>query len=260
MNQHITPVGLGRIDWKPVLGVRVASVGWKEAIALLGRLAQERRFTRVSFLNAHTANLAASDPDFADALRSFLVLPDGVGVDLAARILYGAPFAANLNGTDFVPAFLQAQGMPMTVGLIGAKGRNVERAVERFASMCPQHRFILINDGFFSAADEPRVLERIRLIRPDVLLVAMGVPRQELWISRNIDERHCTLPIAVGALFDFMSGAVPRAPALVRTLRLEWVFRMMMEPMRLWRRYILGNPVFIARVVRQKLGLERRPA
>jgi exopolysaccharide biosynthesis WecB/TagA/CpsF family protein len=148
----------------------------------------------------------------------------------------------------------------MTVGLIGAKGRNVERAVARFTALCPQHRFVLIYDGFFSAAEEPQILQRIRDLRPDILLVAMGVPRQELWIARNIDERHCTLPIAVGALFDFMSGAVPRAPAFVRTVRLEWVFRLLIEPMRLWRRYILGNPLFLARVLRQKLGMERRPA
>lgn len=260
MNRHVAPSGLGQIDWKPVLGVRVASLQWKEAIALLARLAQERRFTRVSFLNAHTANLAVTDHDFAAALQEFLVLPDGVGVDVAAKILYGKPFAANLNGTDFVPGFLREVRTPMTVGLIGAKGRNVELAVASFAALCPQHRFVLINDGYFSPAEEPQVLERIRALRPDILLVAMGVPRQELWIARNIDERHCTLPIAVGALFDFMSGAVPRAPAFVRTVRLEWVFRLLIEPMRLWRRYVLGNPLFLARVLRQKLGLERRHA
>ena len=188
------------------------------------------------------------------------MLPDGIGVDLAATILYGSSFPANLNGTDFVPGFLKSQTMPLTVGLIGAKGRNAELAVERFTAICPQHRFVLINDGFFSAAEEPRILERIRLLRPDVLLVAMGVPRQELWIARNIDERHCTLPIAVGALFDFMSGAVPRAPPLVRAMRMEWVFRMMVEPLRLWRRYILGNPLFLARVLRQKLRSQKRPA
>ena len=89
-------------------------------------------------------------------------------------------------------------------------------------------------------------------LRPEILLVAMGVPRQELWIERHITAEHCTLPIAVGALFDFMSGAVPRAPSLMRQLRMEWVFRLMIEPMRLWRRYVLGNPIFLVRVLREK--------
>ena len=87
-----------------------------------------------------------------------------------------------------------------------------------------------------------------------MLLVAMGVPRQELWIARHIDERHCTLPIAVGALLDFLSGAVPRAPLWMRRLRLEWLFRLVVEPGRLWRRYVVGNPLFLVRVVRQRLS------
>ena len=82
----------------------------------------------------------------------------------------------------------------------------------------------------------------------------MGVPRQEFWIAKNITPRHCTLPMAVGALLDFLSGTVPRAPAWMRRLRLEWVVRLIIEPGRLWRRYILGNPAFLARVVRQKLS------
>ncbi len=79
----------------------------------------------------------------------------------------------------------------------------------------------------------------------------MGVPRQELWIAKNITSSHCTVPMAVGALLDFMSGAIPRAPLIIRRLRLEWLFRLITEPGRLWRRYIVGNPVFLARVLRQ---------
>ena len=75
-------------------------------------------------------------------------------------------------------------------------------------------------------SEEPAILERIEALRPDILLVAMGVPRQEFWIASNITPRHCTLPIAVGALLDFLSGAVPRAPLWMRRLRLEWLFRL----------------------------------
>ena len=88
----------------------------------------------------------------------------------------------------------------------------------------------------------------------------MGVPRQELWIARHIDARHCTLPIAVGALLDFLSGTVPRAPLWMRQLRLEWLFRLWVEPGRLWRRYVVGNPLFLLRVIRQKLSRKPEPA
>jgi exopolysaccharide biosynthesis WecB/TagA/CpsF family protein len=254
MNFHARPTP-GIPAWKEILGIPVANIDLAGAVNLLCRFIAERRFTKIGFLNAHNANVASSDREFAEALKDFLVLSDGIGVDIAAKLLYGEPFPANLNGTDFIPAFLVAQQQPLTIGLLGAKRANAEAAAAEFGRLAPQHNFVVVHDGFFSTAQEPQILSRIEALRPDVLLVAMGVPRQEFWIARHITSRHCTLPIAVGALLDFVSGAVPRAPLWVRKLRLEWVFRLVIEPGRLWRRYIFGNPVFLARVLRQKLRL-----
>ena len=254
MNMHSTRAASGRDTLRTILGIPVLAIRWDEAMALLTRLTRERRFTKVTFLNAHNANMACTDPVFAEALDDFLILPDGIGVDLAAKVLYGSPFPDNLNGTDFVPAFLQASTRPLTVALLGATRVNAEAASKKLAAIAVQHRFVVIHDGFFSAAQEPEIVERIATLRPDVLLVAMGVPRQELWIARHIDSRHCTLPIAVGALLDFLSGAVPRAPLWMRQLRLEWLFRLAVEPGRLWRRYVVGNPLFLLRVVRQRFS------
>ncbi|UVK43717.1 WecB/TagA/CpsF family glycosyltransferase [Mesorhizobium sp. AR07] len=254
MNMHSARAAFGLDTLKTILGIPVLAIRWDDAISLLNRLIAERRFTKVSFLNAHNANIAYTEPVFAEALDDFLILPDGIGVDLAAKLLYGTPFPDNLNGTDFVPAFLQASTAPLTVGLLGATRANAEAASVKLAALAVQHRFVVIHDGFFSAAEEAGVIDRIEDLRPDVLLVAMGVPRQELWIARHIDARHCTLPIAVGALLDFLSGAVPRAPLWMRQLRLEWLFRLAVEPSRLWRRYVVGNPLFLLRVVRQKFS------
>lgn len=259
MNMHAARAAFGSDAWKTILGISVIGIRWDEAIALLTRLLAERRFTKVSFLNAHNANIAYMDPVFAEALDDFLILPDGIGVDMAAKLLYGAPFPANLNGTDFVPAFLQASATPLTVALLGATRVNAEGASKKLAALAPQHTFAVIHDGYFSAAEEPEIIARVAKLRPDILLVAMGVPRQELWIARNIDARHCTLPIAVGALLDFLSGTVPRAPLWLRRLRLEWLFRLAVEPGRLWRRYIVGNPLFLWRVMRQKLSRKPEP-
>ncbi|TGU99603.1 glycosyltransferase [Mesorhizobium sp. M00.F.Ca.ET.151.01.1.1] len=252
MNMHATRAAFGLDSLKMILGIPVLAIRWNDAIALLNRLLAEKRFTKVSFLNAHNANIAYTDPVFAQALDDFLILPDGIGVDLAAKLLYGAAFPDNLNGTDFVPAFLQASKRPLTVGLLGATRVNAEAASLKLAALAVQHSFVVVHDGYFSAAQEPEVIGRIEKLRPDMLLVAMGVPRQELWIERHIDERHCTLPIAVGALLDFLSGSVPRAPLWMRRLRLEWLFRLAVEPGRLWRRYVVGNPLFLWRVVKQK--------
>ena len=85
----------------------------------------------------------------------------------------------------------------------------------------------------------------------------MGVPRQEYWID-CLDERHATVAMGVGALFDFISGAVPRAPDWMRNARLEWLFRLIIEPRRLWQRYVVGNPVFLWHIFRERLGRRGR--
>jgi exopolysaccharide biosynthesis WecB/TagA/CpsF family protein len=252
MNVHAGRRSSDVKSWRMILGIHVANIEWGAAITILKRKLDDNRFTKISFLNAHNANIACVDEAFADALNDFVILPDGIGVDIASKLLYGAPFPSNLNGTDFIPAFLKASTRPLTVGLIGATRRNADEAARKLAALAEQHSFAVIHDGYFAPKDEPEILERIRILRPDILLVAMGVPRQELWIARNLTKQHCILPIAVGALLDFLSGSVPRAPGWMRTLRLEWLFRLIIEPRRLWRRYIVGNPLFLARVLYQK--------
>lgn len=241
-----------------ILGVRVRNTSREDAIALIANAIERKKYTKVAFLNAHSANVAAADAEFAAILADFLVLPDGIGVDIAASQLYGRPFLENLNGTDFVPALLKAFLKPVTVGIVGAVRENGEKAATGLSAVLPQHRFVYVNDGYLSPEEEPIVLERIRKLRPDILLVAMGVPRQEKWIERNLGADYCTVPIAVGALLDFLSGAVRRAPPWIRRMRMEWLYRLAIEPARLWRRYILGNPLFLMRVARQKFRLRRR--
>lgn len=238
---------------RAILGVPVIALPWKEALELMRHYIRNKRFTRVTWLNAHNANLAHTEPEFRRSLDHFLVLPDGIGVDIASKVLHGAPFPANLNGTDFTPALLQAETDPLRIGLIGARPEVVEKAAARFRQIAPQHEVRVISDGFFRAADGPRILQSLQGFSPHILLVAMGVPRQEMFMAQNLTADHCTLAFGVGALFDFMAGVVPRAPPIVQKLRFEWLYRLAQEPARLWRRYIVGNPLFLLRVLLAKL-------
>lgn len=236
-----------------ILGVPVAALSWHNAIDLMRQRIAAQDFTLVTWLNAHNANIAQTDAGFRAALDSFLVLPDGIGVDIAAKILHGSSFPANLNGTDFTPALLQAETNPVRIGLIGARPDVVEKAAGKFRKIAPQHEVRVISDGFFNAADEPRILQSLKDFSPHILLVAMGVPRQEMFMAQKLTAEHCTLAFGVGALFDFMADVVPRAPGLVQKLRFEWLYRLAQEPGRLWRRYVVGNPLFLLRVVRARL-------
>jgi exopolysaccharide biosynthesis WecB/TagA/CpsF family protein len=239
---------------RSILGVDVMPMTQVQAIAFLGERIRAGRFTKIAFLNAHVANLTTADATFRETLEDFVVFPDGIGVDIASSVLHGRPFPANLNGTDFVPAFIASQTVPLRIGLIGTSRANVELAAAHLRAFAPQHEIVMVQDGYFSDADEPDILARLETVRPDILLVAMGVPRQERWIAEHLSERHCTLALGVGALLDFMSGTIPRAPLQLRRLGLEWLFRLLVEPLRLWRRYIIGNPLFLLRVLGRKLS------
>ena len=239
---------------RDILGVAVRDVTRDAALAALHADIASGTHRRVAFLNAHGANLAATDPAFRAALERFIVLPDGIGVDIAAWALHGRRFLANLNGTDLVPALLAGARAPLRVGLYGAKPGIAARAAAGFAALDGRHDYRAMAHGYVDADAERALLGALCAWRPDILLVALGAPGQETWIARRITQDHCTLAIGVGGLLDFTAGAVPRAPAWVRRMRMEWVHRLAREPGRLWRRYLLGNPVFLARVLRRRAG------
>lgn len=250
------PAALGAPPEPPrrdIAGVPVAAMTRDEALALIEHAFDGGDHLHLAYCNANLVNIAARDEGLRERLASFLILPDGIGVDIASRLLYGASFPANLNGTDFTPAILTARKRPLSVMLLGGRPGVAERAAARLRADYPQHRFSVLSHGYFAAQDEPALLARLAHERPDLLLVAFGNPRQEQWIADRIDARHCAVAAGIGALFDFLAGEVARAPESVRTLRLEWVYRLWLEPRRLWRRYVVGNPAFLLRVLRQKL-------
>jgi exopolysaccharide biosynthesis WecB/TagA/CpsF family protein len=237
-----------------ILGVAVADMSRAAALEMILGALREHRHLKVAFCNAHTANTASADPGFRQALARFVVLPDGVGVDIAARWLGGRSFQANLNGTDLVPDLLRTADRPFRIALIGGRKGVAERAADVLAQLGPGHAVMAVCDGFSGPGTEAEWLADLAAAPADLMLVAMGNPKQELWISAHADGRHAAVVMGVGALFDFLAGEVSRAPAPVRRLRLEWLWRLMLEPRRLFARYVLGNPLFLARVLMARWG------
>lgn len=237
---------------RDILGVAVTSAPMAEMIAALeSRLASGERI-KLAFLNAHTSNLAGADPQFSELLKGFTVLNDGVGVDIACRRLHGERFPENLNGTDFVPAYLAAVSRPLRIYLFGGQEGVASAAAARIAEIAPQHTLVGAENGYFAPAAEPEIVARIAAANPDIVLVALGNPAQEFFIARNAGALNAPLLVGVGALLDFLSGRVARAPAFFRRARLEWIWRLGREPGRLWKRYLLGNSQFLWRVMTRK--------
>jgi exopolysaccharide biosynthesis WecB/TagA/CpsF family protein len=232
-------------------GVGIAVMGREAALAeVIGAVATGGH-VKLAFCNANLVNVATGDAALRRSLSTFLVLADGIGVDLGSLLLYGEAFPANLNGTDFFPALFDEAGRALRVALLGGRPGVVERAAATLAQRYPAHSFSAVSHGYFAEDEEAVLLERLKAERPDLLLVAMGNPLQERFIAERLGPQHCAVAAGVGALFDFFAGEVPRAPALLRRARLEWLYRLWREPRRLWRRYVLGNPVFLMHMARQ---------
>jgi N-acetylglucosaminyldiphosphoundecaprenol N-acetyl-beta-D-mannosaminyltransferase len=246
------------VETTRVLGVPIAHLDERSALDEIERLVIEEPPAHVVHVNAHTLNLAYQSAGYhAALLRANLVLRDGLGVGLAAW-LRGRPFPANLNGTDFTPRVLRlAAARRWGVYLLGGQpgvaaeaARRLERAIPGLAITGAMH-------GYFPANATASVIRAIRDCRTDVLLVAMGNPLQEMWLDRYLKETEAALGIGVGAFLDFVAERVSRAPAWMRRARLEWCFRLAQEPRRLAHRYLVGNPRFVHRVVREHIAAGR---
>ena len=200
----------------------------------------------IFFLNAHCYNVAMGNKEYRNALKqSDLVLNDGAGIKIAS-LLAGIELKENLNGTDLIPELLRLSAeSDQSVYLLGGKEGIAEKAAEKLIASIPEMRIAGTNSGYFDEADEPDLLRKIDRSGATILVVGMGVPRQELFAMRNKEKlRHIKILIAGGAIIDFLSGNIKRAPKWMRKNSIEWVYRLYQEPLRLWKRYLVGNVLF----------------
>lgn len=237
-------------DARSILGVTIRDLGRDQAISAIdGALSRGER-ANVCFANAQALNVACDNAHFRAALEGFLVLNDGLGTDIASRIKFGKPFTENLNGTDFVPEYLGRTEHSLRIYLVGTTDAVAARAAQALRRAYPRHTIVGYRNGFFlGPQDVEQTCCDIRAARADCVLVGMGNPLQELWIDEHGEKTGARLFFAVGALLDFQAGSVRRAPAWVRKLRCEWTYRLLQEPMRLAHRYLIGNFVFIGRIL-----------
>lgn len=206
----------------------------------------------VAFCNAHTAEIALKTPAFAAALDHVLVVNDGIGIEIGARILTGRGFPENLNGTDFLPRLFGALTAPTRVYLLGAKPGVAQEAAAAFGARFPHYVHAGARDGYFAPEETAAVVAGVRAAAPDILLVALGNPRQELFLVEHGAALGARAMFGVGALLDFTAGRVKRAPDWVRALRAEWLYRLAQEPQRLARRYLVESFGFLRAVLRLK--------
>jgi len=238
------------------LGVKIDNLTMAEASTQISEMSAEGAGAQVSFVNADCVNIACEDPAYLKVLgESKLVLADGIGVRLAGKIL-NQNVRENVNGTDMFPILcdtLDKNGRSLY--LLGGKPGIAEDVGRWVKEHHPGLQVAGIQHGFFTPEELPSVKAAIRAAKPSVLLVALGCPRQEKWIAEHAAETDAGVLIGVGGLLDFYSGRIPRAPAWIRELGMEWFYRFWQEPGRMWRRYFVGNFTFLYRVLRERFRM-----
>ena len=225
-----------------------------ELLETISGWASQHRSRRVMYVNAHVVNQSRSTPALGEALRrADLIYCDGYGVRLAARAL-NLEVPHRMTGADWIwdlASLCERAGHG--IYLLGSEPPIAGEAAECLRHRFPRLSVVGAHHGFF-AVESPhneRIIEHIRAHRARIVLVGMGTPKQELWVDRYADRLDGAVVWTVGALFDYVSGHTPRAPRWLADNGLEWIFRLAIEPTRMWQRYLIGNPIFLKRVIEE---------
>lgn len=215
-----------------------------------------------AFVNADCLNISTQNEPYRQCLQQTKrIFADGIGVRLAS-LSKAKMLQDNLNGTDMFPRLCElASSNNLSIFMLGGA-----EGVAKAAATNMQKRFPALNiaghhSGFFNSEsngeENRRVIEIINQSNADIILVAMGVPKQELWLEANKQELCCAVGFGVGGLFDFYANRIKRAPLWLRQMGFEWCYRLLQEPQRMWKRYIIGNPSFLYRVWRENRQLKK---
>ena len=239
---------VGPNELRLLMGLRLWDVALPRAAGFIVDCALRGEPRDVFFVNAHCANVAARSAAYASLLvRAPFVFADGVGMAMAAR-MSGERIQHNVNGTDLFPELCAAAAAArVPIAFLGAKPGVAQACKHQAEQRWPDLDVAWVEHGYLPPRQEAVRIESLNASGARILFVAKGVPAQEHWIAKHRPQLRVPVVLGVGACLDFHSGAVRRAPPLVRQLRSEWVWRLLREPRRMAGRYLVGNLEFLAR-------------
>jgi N-acetylglucosaminyldiphosphoundecaprenol N-acetyl-beta-D-mannosaminyltransferase len=252
MEGALTEIGMEVLPAVSILGVRVHRLCMRDALSVMERWIAERTPRMVITADANALVLAQADKEFRLLLMDAdLVTPDGAGLLWAARRL-GQPFPERVPGVELVAQLARlSHERGYRLYFLGAAPGVAERAASTLRQRFPNAQIVGITHGYFSPEAEPTVLAHIRQARPDVLLVGMGMPRQEKWIARHKQTLGVPVSVGVGGSFDIYAGVVRRAPRWMQRYGLEWLWRLMQDPRKIAK--VRNLPRFVWLVWRESL-------
>lgn len=229
-----------------VFNIPIAQVTIKSITNLITSYISDKHKKTFFYVNAHCINIATKDSDYQKILQQAdLVYSGGYGPVLASKIL-NSHLLERTPTPDFIDKiFTEGEIKKWSFYFIGSKKMPLEKAVRIIKAKFPNLNLKGYHHGYFSEQEGNDLIRDINIKKPTILIVGMGTPKQEKWIANNINRVDAKIFWAVGAMFDVLSGSLPRAPKWMQFIGLEWLFRLFQEPRRLWKRYTLGNLYFV---------------
>jgi N-acetylglucosaminyldiphosphoundecaprenol N-acetyl-beta-D-mannosaminyltransferase len=248
---HHEPVTVERVD---VLGVPVAVLTRPMLTSVIYNAVVSETRGWITYANIHSVNEAFSSPWLRKFYQESLICYcDGQGIRLGAKLL-GKSIPERITLPDFLEDLcLLARDHKFTLFLLGSADDVAERAAKVLQDRYPGLMITGFHRGFFDPGEMPAVIETINKANPDILLIGMGIPIQEEWIRDHFQPVRATVAWAAGGVLELISGSKSRCPRWMSSWGLEWVYRLFQEPRRLWKRYLLGNLLFLMRIIRNRL-------
>ena len=245
-----------------VLGVRIDASGWDDVVAQLVSWGAQRASRYICICNVHSLVTAVRDPAFMQAVnRADMATPDGMPVAWMLRAL-GHQGQQRINGPDLMWRYLaEAEKLGQVVSFYGSTEDTIALLREAMLSAYPKLRIgVMISPPFRPLSDDESsaYARQINEANTSVMFVGMGCPKQEIWMSSRRGTISAAM-VGVGAAFDYHAGTVKRAPIWMQRSGLEWLYRLVTEPRRLWRRYLVTNTIFGIMAFKQLLAVRREP-
>jgi N-acetylglucosaminyldiphosphoundecaprenol N-acetyl-beta-D-mannosaminyltransferase len=243
-----------------ILGVRIHSLSICQLLYIIGQYITHQKKAIIANVNVHGMNLAYKFDWYRDFLNhADIVFCDGYGVILGARIL-GHRIQERITFADCMwPLAEHAEKNRYTLFFLGGHPGVAEKAASRLQARFPHLLISGIQHGYFDKAEDSSenesIIQRINSTKPNILIVGFGMPLQEQWLIENWDRIEANVALTAGAVFDYISGELRRGPKWMTNHGLEWLARLWIEPGRLWKRYLIGNPVFLWRIFLQRVGI-----